>query len=51
MKRKGKAKKRNNESYGKGILVVFLITLCLVLSIGVAGLIAFKVLNGDVKET
>ena len=51
MKRKGKAKKRNNESYGKGILVVFLITLCLVLSIGVAGLIAYKVLNGDVKET
>ena len=51
MKRKGKAKKRNNESYGKGILVVFLITLCLVLSIGVAGLIAYKVLDGDVKET
>ncbi len=51
MKRKVKAKKRNNESYGKGILVVFLITLCLVLSIGVAGLIAYKALNGDVKET
>ena len=48
MKRKVKAKKRNNESYGKGILVVFLITLCLVLSIGVAGLIAYKALNGDV---
>lgn len=32
------------------MLVVFLITLCLVLSIGVAGLIAYKVLNGETKE-
>lgn len=51
MKRKVKAGKRKNESYGNGMLVVFLITLCLVLSIGVAGLIAYKILDGDTKET
>lgn len=51
MKRKVKAKRKNNRGYGNGMLVVFLITLCLVLSIGVAGLIAYKALNGNVRET
>ena len=51
MKRKVKARKRAKENYGKGWLLVFLLTLCLVLSVGVAGLIAYKVLNEEAVET